>query len=122
MISGEVRNREAIIQLEVAGFGQLSRRLTTIIDTGFDGHLTLPTSSIEALRLPFAGYRRGTLADGTTTRLGVYMGRVVWHGQHLEVLALQAEGEPLVGMSLLEGSQLTIEVGDGGAVIIEELS
>ena len=74
-----------------------------------------------ALQLPFAGHRRGTLADGSVTRLDVYMATVVWHGQPRDVLISQAAGMPLIGISLLEGSRLTIDVVDGGDVTIDEL-
>ena len=73
------------------------------------------------LQLPFAGYRRGTLADGSITRLRVYLGSVVWHGRRKDVLISQAAGIPLIGMSLLEGSRFKMDVVDGGSVAIEEL-
>ena len=75
-----------------------------------------------ALQLPFAGHRRGTLADGSVTRLDVYLGSVVWHGQPKDVLISQAAGTPLVGMSLLWGSRVGFDAHDGGAVTIEAMS
>jgi len=67
------------------------------------------------------GHRRGTLADGSVTRLDAYLATVVWHGQPKGVLISQTAGTPLIGMSLLEGSRLTMDVVDGGKVILEEL-
>ena len=61
------------------------------------------------------------LADGTTIRLEAYLASVDWHGQAREVLISQSAGIALVGMSLLDGSRLTLNVSDGGDVTIEKL-
>ena len=53
--------------------------------------------------------------------LNVYMARVVWHGRERDVLVSEVEGEPLVGISLLYGSRLTVDVIEGGSAAIEEL-
>ena len=55
MITGKITaNREAIIELEVIGSNQL------IIDTGFNGYLTLPNDLINYLKLQLAGSRHVT--------------------------------------------------------------
>lgn len=120
MIRGRIRNREAIIELEVAGRGQLPQQIEAVIDTGYNGYLTLPSHLVTVLQLPFAGHRRGTLADGSITRLDVYLASVVWHGRLKDVLISRTAGTPLIGMSLLEGSRLAMDVVDGGAVTLEE--
>ncbi len=120
MIRGTIRNREAVIELEVSGPGGPPQQIEAVIDTGFNGYLTLPSQLVSVLQLPFAGHRRGTLADGSVTRLDVYLASVVWHGRQKDVLISQAAGTPLIGMSLLEGSRLTMDVADGGDVTIEE--
>lgn len=51
----------------------------------------------------------------------MYFAKVLWHGQEREVLALQADGGPLIGMSLLYGSRLVLEVINNGNVTIESL-
>jgi predicted aspartyl protease len=72
MIAGKVANREALIELEL---GHADQTITTaaVIDTGYNGYLTLPSDLITDLGLPFAGYRSGTLADGSTVVLNVYL-------------------------------------------------
>ncbi len=122
MITGEVSaDREAIIRIEVAGPSEWPRRVEAVIDTGYNGHLTLPSQLIAALDLPFAGHRRGMLADGSDLVLSVYLATVIWHGEPREVLVSEARGAALVGMSLLRGSRLTMDVVDGGHVAIEGL-
>lgn len=122
MIPGEVTaDREAIIRIEVAGPSEQSQRVEAVIDTGYNGHLTLPNRLIVALDLPFAGHRRGMLADGSDLLLDMYLATVIWHGEPREVLVSEARGAALVGMSLLRGSRLTVDVVEGGHVAIEEL-
>jgi len=87
--------------------------LGAVIDTGFNGYLTLPKKEVAELQLPFAGQRRATLADGKTIVLDAYLATLQWHGRNKEVLISQAAGAPLVGMALLSGSRLTIDVRGG---------
>jgi clan AA aspartic protease len=121
MITGKVRNREAIIDIEVSTPARSPQQIEAVIDTGYNGHLTLPDHLVASLQLPFAGHRRGTLADGSVVLLDVFMATVIWHGQSKDILVSQAKGAPLVGMALLNGSRLTIDALDGGDVTIEEL-
>ncbi len=121
MIRGKMRNREAIIELVVYDPNVAPRQIEAVIDTGYNGYLTFPSHLVTELQFKFAGHRRGMLADGNIIRLDVYLASVAWHGQSKDVLVSQAEGTPLVGMSLLEGSRMTMDVVDGGEVIIEEL-
>ncbi len=122
MITGKVTtDREAIIELEVARPSQELQSIEAVIDTGYNGCLILPSRLIAALELPFAGHRRGALADGSPVLLDMYLATVIWHGKRQEVLISQAEGARLVGMSLLRGSRLTMDVVDGGDVVIEEI-
>jgi predicted aspartyl protease len=77
---------------------------------------------ISLLQLPFLGHRRAALADGSIVRLDVFLATVFWHGKLQTIAVTQAEGTPLVGMALLQGSRLTIDVIDGGDVMADELS
>ena len=120
MISGKVTtNREAVIELEVVGFIQRKEKIEAVIDTGFNGYLTLPNSLINRLKLQLAGNRRVTLGDGNVVVLDVYLAKVLWHEQEREVLVLQADGGSLVGMSLLYGNRVMLEVVDNGDVTID---
>jgi clan AA aspartic protease len=121
MIEGIVRSKEAIIGLEVSSPSQPPVQLEAILDTGFNGYLTLPNHIVAALQLPFAGHRRGTLADGSATLLEVYLATVSWHGDPRDILILRSESSPLIGMALLEKNRLTMDVVDGGRVAIEAL-
>jgi clan AA aspartic protease len=122
MIIGEITlNREAVIELEIIGSYRRKENIEAVIDTGFNGYLTLPNDLINRLKLRLAGNRRATLGDGYVVVLDVYFAKLSWQGQEREILALQADGNPLVGMSLLYGSRVMLDVIDNGEVTIEPL-
>ena len=52
MISGRVTvNREAMIKLEVVGPARQSQGIDAVIDTGFNGYVTLPRNLIDSLNI-----------------------------------------------------------------------
>jgi predicted aspartyl protease len=53
--------------------------------------------------------------------LDLYLATVMWNEEEREVLVLQAEGGPLIGMSLLYGYRVILNVVDNGDVIIDTL-
>jgi clan AA aspartic protease len=114
--------REATVSLKVIGAGsdRDSSNIQVAIDTGFTGHLKLPPETVRSLSLPERGFVEVELADGGMATLGVYEARVLWHWRPLRVPVYEADGAPLIGMSLLRGSTLTIEVIPRGAVTIAE--
>ena len=120
MIIGRVTaQREAIVGLAVLDTAQQPHDVDTVIDTGFNGFLTLPRAMVQTLQLPLAGNRRVTLGDGSTVVLDLYLATVLWDTQPREVLMLQAEGSPLMGMALLYGNRVILHVVDNGDVLIE---
>ncbi len=122
MIQGVITpDREAVIRLRVSGPGGNEEEIDAAIDTGFNDFLTLPPAFIAQLGLLFAAPTQATLADGSIVQMDYYQATILWDGQPRNVLALAANGGPLVGMSLLYGSRLTLDILDGGPVIIEAL-
>ncbi|MCE2399430.1 hypothetical protein J4G08_00925 [Candidatus Poribacteria bacterium] len=87
MINGKITtHREAIIGLEVIGSNQKREKVEAVIDTGFNGYLTLPNNLINSLNLQQAGSRRVTLGDGNIVVLEMYFAKVLWHGQERRYL------------------------------------
>jgi clan AA aspartic protease len=123
MIQGEVNPfLEAVIAVTVIGRGGDRLTVEAVVDTGFSDYLTLAPTEIISLALVYAGVVRGQLADGTTTGLRAYRGRVIWDGQERGVEVLEGSETPLVGMQMLHGFGLTMRVVDGGGVQIEQLA
>jgi clan AA aspartic protease len=122
MMTGLVTaGREAVIRLPVRGTRGREARVEAVIDTGFNGFLTLPARLIADLALPFATATRAVLGDGSRVDVDVFEGIVLWDNRERDVAVLAAEGGVLVGMSMLSGYRLTLDVEDGGSVLVEAL-
>ena len=107
--------------LEVVNTDQLEK-IQTIIDTGFSGELTLPGGLIDRLGLPRVGDLSIILGDGYEVSVEMYLAIVLWHGEKRIVQVLRTDdGKPLIGMSLLHGNRLILEVITDGEVTIESL-
>ena len=121
MITGKIRDeRVAIIEVEVIGLNQRAK-IEAILDTGFTGYLTLPEFLIDYLRLPQIGTRHTIIAYGRAVLLDLYLATVIWHGKERDIEVLQTDKRPLIGMSLLHGSRLTLDVVPDGDVTIASL-
>ena len=122
MITGVVNaNHEATIPLVVHAIHGQEEAIEAIIDTGFTGFLTLPPMLIKALGLPWLGRQRAKLGDGSERFFDVYAAAILWDGQVRTVETDATDTEPLVGMCLLAGHEVRIQVLDGGNVTIEGL-
>lgn len=122
MISGVVTaNYEATIPLVVRGVHGQESPIDAIMDTGFTGALTLPSALIATLGLPWLGRQRVMLGDGSVRFFNVYTATILWDGQPRSVEVDEADPDPLLGMSLLAGHEVRMQIVNGGAVIIEAL-
>jgi clan AA aspartic protease len=122
MIVGNVTaDLEAIVRLTVQGPAGQQDDIDAVIDTGFDGWLTLPPELIAQLGLAWDRRGRATLGDGTDCYFDVYEGVVLWDGQPRPTFVDEADTIALAGMSLLKSFKLTIEVRTQGQVTIAAL-
>ena len=122
MIKGRVTaDRTPVIRLEVLdGLGRLVP-VAAVLDTGFNGDVSLPIPTIRRLQLRPMGQRRFTLADGEVSVMNTYLGRANWHEEPLEVIIVESQGTAMVGMNLLWGSRITIEARENGDILIDKL-
>lgn len=121
MIVGLVSQFEAVINLGILDASNQVYEFSAVIDTGYNGSLTLPANVISKLGLPSIGRRRAILADGSEVLLKKYHATVLWHDLPHQVSIMQSEGGSLLGMGLLEGYRLVIDAIEGGEVRIETL-
>jgi clan AA aspartic protease len=120
MMTGMINDsREAVLSVEVQGPDGQAITVETIIDTGYNGTLSLPPDLIAALELPSRGARYVTLGDGNTVLLNVYRATIIWDDLSRSVQVMETEDVSLVGMSLLYGYRVILDVVDGGTVTIE---
>ena len=120
MIEGVVNAAyEAVVSLTVDGPAGQTRDMEAVVDTGFNGFLTLPPAAVAELGLPFVSIGRATLADGSEISYGIYGVTVLWDSQRIYIEADAADTTPLVGMLLLDGHDLSVQVRNGGRVVIQ---
>lgn len=121
MMYGSVNQScEAILPVVVKNDAKM-QLVDAVIDTGFSGFLTLPSSIIAVLDLTWKGRDIATLGDGSYCIFDVYIARVIWDGQYRTIDINKSETVPLIGMGLLRGYDLRIQAIEGGSVTIELL-
>ena len=122
MIRGTVTGeQQALVSVDIVDSNGLLQPIEVILDTGFTGYLTLPTDSIQELGLPSVGRRTFELANGELFEFEAFLAAVSWHGRLRDALVLQSNSAPLLGMTLLWGSRVTVDALADGQVTIEEL-
>jgi clan AA aspartic protease len=121
MIGGIVRDREARIRLRVGGPKSQGEEIDAVVDTGYTASLSLAPTLIVSLGLKWKGFGRGILADGSECTFDVYLAKVIWDGKERSVLVDEADTDPLVGMSLLDGYELNMQVRTGGKLTIKRM-
>ena len=122
MIPGVVNgNLEATIRLVVRGSGGQEQEIAAVIDTGFNGFLTLSPALVRQLGLPHIGQSRVLLANGKEELLDLYEVTLLWDGPWRTVETDAADTDALVGMSLLYRYSVSVEAVEGGQVVIAAL-
>ena len=122
MIVGSINdNGDPTIPIRVLDANGHVHRIVAVVDTGFNGYLSLLPHQIQELGLGAPRSIDMTVATDATFRLNSYPGIVLWHGERLPVVVVESEGTPLVGLALLWGSLLTVEITEHGAVTISPL-
>jgi clan AA aspartic protease len=123
MITGIVNaDFEPIIPLSICGSDGKVYTQDAIVDTDFNGWLSLPPDLISELNLKWKRRGRAILGDGSECIFNVYEAVLVWDGNFLTIPIDEADSEPLVGMSLMEGYQLMVQVFEGGYVELSKVA
>jgi clan AA aspartic protease len=119
MIRGVVNARhEAVVRLRLRGPGAVEADVDVIVDSGVTSSLTLPMTIVTALGLARQSGGTGVLADGSVRLYNFYAAEVEWGGTWRAVLVSDVGNEPLLGMRLMAGHKLAIDVVPGGLVEI----
>lgn len=92
-----------------------------VVDTGYVGTITLPSAISRRIGPHFLRNMTANLADGSAIAVDVYVATIVWHGFEQSVEVILLEDRPLLGMVLLDGSQMSVHFENGGLVQLDEL-
>ena len=121
MIRGRINQRlEPVINVPILDNHDIAHSFEFILDTGFNGHLTLPSDVIDRLGLKYSGQRAVTMADGFVHDVDVFTARVLWHENPRPVFVIRLDSFPLLGMRSLLGCRLSMNVYAGGRVVVQE--
>lgn len=120
MIEGKVNDAlEVVVRLVVQGPTGRTREIEAVIDTGFNGFLTLPAALGEELGLTRFGSGTARLADGSVLRFDVHTVLVEWNGRMRFIKSYTTGNSPLIGMQLLHRHSIYADVVEGGRVAID---
>ena len=121
MKEGLVRGYQACIEVTFRFIDKPAITIEFVVDTGFEGALTLPTAAIQALGLPFYQDITSNLANDVSVRTEVYTATILWDGAEVDVPVLAMGRRPLLGTLLLRQRNLNIDFVDGGIVRVDRL-
>ena len=98
------------------------KEIEAIVDTGFNGALSLPQELITELRLKKIGSAQYVMADGTISESNIYLAKVAWFNEKVEVSVISSSSEfSLLGMELLSKAKITFCLFLGIRIMISEV-
>lgn len=122
MITGRVNaSLEATVHLTLRSPHGEEQVVEAVVDTGFTGFLTLPPDLVAELDLKFHKRGQAVLGDGSTVVFDTYEAIVLWNGRARRIAIDAADVDPLLGVRLLYGHELSVEVIEDGDVVIQAL-
>ena len=113
MIIGFVNESdEPVIEVKL-DLGKEKRAVNAVIDTGFNGYISVPKKLIDESDWDFLGIEEYELASGELMRERVFLGRIEIGTEKLAVFILSSNSSDiLVGTKLLRNRLLTINFAD----------
>jgi clan AA aspartic protease len=122
MMHGHVYGLQALIGIVFRLPDRSEVEIEFVIDTGFEGALTLPPAAVSALGLPFFQEMDANLANDSAIKTDVHIATILWRGREIEVAVLSLGRRPLLGTALLDGCHLGADFADNGLVAINALA
>ena len=118
MIRGVVTEFRPTVSVALRLPGQPTLAIEFVVDTGFQGALTLPIAAVHALGLPFFMEIQTLPASGQPYYANLHSATILWNGQETMVTVLATGTRPLLGTTLLRGYDLFVAFEEGGEVLI----
>ena len=121
MICGQLTDGKAIVPVIFRLPQQPDFSLNFVIDTGFNGYLTLPIQAVNAMNLPLSANTPATLADGSQVLLSIHLATILWDNIERVVPILASGNKPLLGTAMMQKYHLEIDFEDNGLVSLETI-
>ena len=121
MINGIVVGIQARMGIILYPPGRAEIEIECVIDTGFEGFLTLPPTVVAELQLPYVAPINANLADNSRIVTNVHQGTILWNGVERVIPVLAMGRRPLIGTALLEDYHLSIDFCEGGTVLVDDI-
>ena len=90
-----------------------------IIDTGFDGDITLPISVLTQIGASESHIERRKLASGPAFDCRIFAATVELNNEDRQMEAVLLDGAPLFGTQPMLGGSLHVELIEGAEVVVE---
>ncbi|MBY0228012.1 MAG: hypothetical protein K2W96_01900 [Gemmataceae bacterium] len=110
---------ELVVTVPVHDIAGQAHGIEFLIDTGFNGDLSLPASVVATLGPPFVQQQPNRLADGTVVVVPSHRVVVMWDGAVRIVRAFASGGIALLSMGMLRDFHLRALCRPGGLIEIE---
>ena len=119
MIEGIVNeNEEPVISISLIIKGKLLNS-SAVIDTGFNGYLSVPQKLADKSDWYFLGYEEYEIATGEKVTQSVYLGKIIFDGKEKETYILTSKSNDiLIGTKLLRDKVLTVDFREKKVKII----
>jgi len=121
VINGIVVGLQARMGIILYPPGCAEIEIECVIDTGFEGFLTLPPTVVAELQLPYVAPINANLADNSSIVTNVHQGTILWNGVQRVIPVLAMGRRPLIGTALLEDYHLSIDFCEGGTVLVDDI-
>lgn len=110
MLKGIVNDRdEPVVRLHLVSSNERSHLHPVIIDTGFNGNLSVPERLAQRYGWPWIGNESYEIATGDVVEQKVFLGEIRWFGSPQQVYAVVSHADDiLMGTRLLRQHQLNI--------------
>src|ERR1051325_6216016 len=114
MIVGRFQDHFPRVSLELPTLNGRYVSVEFILDTGFDGDISLPSAFLRRFDSSPAFSTMRELADGSYREFAMHSMTIQWNGEEREIEVLVLEREPLLGTMLPDGGRITIDLVEGG--------
>jgi clan AA aspartic protease len=111
VLNGIVNDRdEPVVSLHLISSKGRSRLHPVIIDTGFNGNLSVPEKLAKKYGWPWIGNESYEIATGDVVEQKVFLGEINWFDHRQQVYAVASHADDiLMGTRLLRGRQLNVD-------------